>query len=200
MLIFRVIMLFWVTTGRAWHASTFKKRRLFLILQLCISPLSETLFCAPVSLRPPVCSDWSLHTCLTRTASNDRAALLYQFLCAKLTARHKLWECVTCWCSVMSQCHGIKSGTTGEAFQEQCFCGREELLLPQILTFLTLKIFYMHKNMKERRKIKKGLSMLSLHCLSKSQSLSRVVKIQRSLNHVTLHILSPRFLCVYKKI
>ena len=42
----------------------------------------------------------------------------------------------------MSQSHSIKGGTADEAFQVQCFSGREELLLVWTLAFLTFKTFY----------------------------------------------------------
>ena len=49
------------------------------------------------------------------TATNNTAALLDQWFCAKLAARYKLnckCKSVTLWHSVMSQSHVIKDGTT----------------------------------------------------------------------------------------
>ena len=42
---------------------------------------------------------------------------------------------------------GIKGGTTDEAFMSNVFCGKEEFLLVQTLTFLTFKTFYMHRKL-----------------------------------------------------
>ena len=54
---------------------------------------------------------------------------------------HKLCKCV------MSQSHRIKGGTTGEAFQEQCFLWETgALTLADFGTFLTIETFYMHKS------------------------------------------------------
>ena len=57
---------------------------------------------------------------LKETYYNNRA-VLNLFRHARLATRHKLCKCVTWWCSMMSQSHVIKGGTTDEAFQEQCF-------------------------------------------------------------------------------
>ena len=49
----------------------------------------------------------------------------------------------------MSQIRWIKGGTADKAFRSIVFRGREELLLVWTLTFLTFKIFYMHKKIKK---------------------------------------------------
>ena len=52
----------------------------------------------------------------------------------------------------MSQGHSLKV----RRFRSSISCGREEFLLVRTLTFLTFKIFYMHKNkyklLKDRKK------------------------------------------------
>ena len=52
-------------------------------------------------------------------------------------------------CDTVTWCHQVtelKVGLLMRCFRSSVFCGREELLLVQALTFLTFKIFYMHKN------------------------------------------------------
>ena len=95
---------------------------------------SSCLFYAPPP-EHPVCSDWSVHTCLSQHL-NKWAAVLIQFLCAKLAMRRKLHKCVIVWHSAMSQNHWIKGRTSDKMFQELF-----SLLLLRTLTFLTFKIF-----------------------------------------------------------
>ena len=89
------------------------------------------------------------------TANINRVAVLNKFLCAKLATRHTSRKCITLTCSVMSLSHGIKGGTTDEDFRSSVFCGRAELLLVRNLTFLTFKMFYMHKDIKTQMERKK---------------------------------------------
>ena len=92
------------------------------VLRRCAPPPPETLcFSSCLFKGPPypVSSDWSTHA--PSIANNNRAAVLNQFLGAKLGARHKLCTGVTPWHGAMSQSHGVKGSTTDEAFQEQCF-------------------------------------------------------------------------------
>ena len=92
-----------------------------------IPPQSETLcFSSCLFKAPPFSNTQStLIGQLTHTwasiANNNRAAVLNQFLYANLAAWQKLCKCVTLWCSMMSQSHGIKSDITDEAFHEQWY-------------------------------------------------------------------------------
>ena len=53
--------------------------------------------------------------------NNNISSVLNHFLHAKLATIIKLWKWMTWWCSVMSQSHRIKGGTTDEVFQSSCF-------------------------------------------------------------------------------
>ena len=82
------------------------------------------------------------------SSASNRAAVLNQFLRVKQATKQKLCTCVTWWCSVMSQSHRVKGGTTDEAFRSSVFCGREELLLVRTLTFLISRSFTYSRNYK----------------------------------------------------
>ena len=78
----------------------------------------------PVSLRPSLLNVQSaligqLTHAWSSTANNNWAALLNQFLGAKLVIRHKLCKCVT----------ELKAGLLARCLRSRVFCGREELLL-----------------------------------------------------------------------
>ena len=82
---------------------------------------------APISVKPLMNTQSALIGQLTHawtsTANNKRAAELNQLLHAKQAAWPELCKYVKWWCSVMSQSHGIKGGTTDKAFQEQGILG-----------------------------------------------------------------------------
>ena len=77
---------------------------------------------------------------------NNRAAVLNQFLHAKLAAKEfnyvNVGQSDVWWCHKVTE---LKGGLLMWHFRSNVFCGRAELLLVRTLTFLTLKIFYMHK-------------------------------------------------------
>ena len=52
--------------------------------------------------------------------------------------------CVTWWCQEVTE---LKGGTTDEHFRSSVFCGREELRSAQTSGLLTVKTFYMHRNL-----------------------------------------------------
>ena len=90
---------------------------------------------APATLRTPDypgCSDWPAHTRLSQHCSLCLRSALF---CSQLPVSFTFFAnigihvdiCVTWWRGRMSQSHGIKGGAADKAFQEQCFCGREEL-------------------------------------------------------------------------
>lgn len=55
----------------------------------------------------------------------------------------------------MLQNRESKGGTTDEAFHEQCYRGREELLLVQTLTFLIFPIFHIQNSDEKGKKLKR---------------------------------------------
>ena len=127
------------------------------MLQLCVPPLS---LLAPVSLRLlPLKTLSALIGQLTHawlsSADSNRAALLNPLLCAQLAAVHRLCSCVTWWCSVMSQRHGIKGGELlMRRFRSSVFCRREELLL---VVWIDLFNFQDLLNAQEPSKKKKSI-------------------------------------------
>ena len=129
----------------------------FILLQLCVPPLS---LLAPVSLRLlPLKTLSALIGQLTHawlsSADSNRAALLNPLLCAQLAAVHRLCSCVTWWCSVMSQRHGIKGGELlMRRFRSSVFCRREELLL---VVWIDLFNFQDLLNAQEPSKKKKSI-------------------------------------------
>ena len=129
----RFIVVFWDATRIGLHSFLFKKHISFLqtgAAALC----SPSVWNAPVSLRPRLQNTqspligWLTHA-WTNTANINRAAVLNQVLRAKLTSRYELCKCVTWWCSVMSQSHRIKGGTTDEAFMESFFLWEKQASL-----------------------------------------------------------------------
>ena len=116
---------------------------------------------APVSLRAPILPNTqSLWTGQFTHAwvspwNNNRTTVPNQFSLAKLATRHKLCKYMARWHSVMSQSHWMKCATS--CFRSSLFCGREELLLVQTLTFLTFKITKkkLYKTLKKESKWKK---------------------------------------------
>ena len=123
------MLMLWVTTRTGLRPLLLTKHFGFLVLHCCSSVFPFRLkhsVLATVSLRLLLLNNQSaligqLQHAWASTADNNRAAVLNQFLHAKLAAGHKLYKCVTRWHSVMSQIHRIKGGTTDEAFQEQCW-------------------------------------------------------------------------------
>ena len=111
--------------------------------------LSLCLFKTEANTQTPLIG-WLTHAWHS-SSNKNRAAVLNQFLHAKLAVRYSLCKGVTWWRSVMSQSHWIKDGTSGEALQRKCFL-REWGAIGA--NFLTFKIFYMHnkiyKTLKEK--------------------------------------------------
>ena len=107
---------------------------------------------APVSLRSPLPNTQSaligqFTQDPTQLTTTEQLAVLNSFLRATLAARHKLSKSVTCWRSAMSQSHGIKGGTTDEAFQEHCcLWERGAPVGADFALVSTFQIFYMHEN------------------------------------------------------
>ena len=113
MLIFKFIILFWVTTRISLHALSLKKHFSFVIL----SSFSSAIL-SPALLNRPVSSDWSVYTRLSQHRQHQQ-----QRRCAKSMptchTRCTLWKCMTRWHSVMSQRHVFRGGATDDAFLEQ---------------------------------------------------------------------------------
>ena len=136
MLIFRFMLLFLFTTKEGLNALMLKKHISFSfcpLLQLWLR--RSCLFKAP----PPEYTaiyDWSAHTCLSQHHQQQQ-----QSSCAEF--RRKICKCVTLWCSVMSQSHGIQGEMTDEVFQEQRFLRFKifyvKTLKGQLHQFITLK-------------------------------------------------------------
>ena len=61
-----------------------------------------------------------------------------------------VWHGDVGWCHKVTE---LKAGLLTRRFKSSVFCGRVEVLLAQ--TFLTFKIFYMHKNLYKTLKVKK---------------------------------------------
>lgn len=129
MLSLRFIILFWVNTRIGLQALVLKKHISFShcpVPQHCIPPLPETLHFSSCLFKPP--SSWTLSLLrLVGSLMSEPAPLTTtEQLCRRncKVPNYLLGiKCanVTQWCSLMSQSHGIKGGTTNEAFQEQRF-------------------------------------------------------------------------------
>ena len=149
----RFLILFWVTTKTGLHTLMLNRLISFLkFSHLSLLCLKRSVL-APVSLMPPppLNTQPALIGQLTHawaSSASNRAAVLNQFLRVKQATKQKLCTCVTWWCSVMSQSHRVKGGTTDEAFRSSVFCGREELLLVRTLTFLISRSFTYSRNYK----------------------------------------------------
>ena len=110
MLIFRFIILFWVTTILGLHPLTLKNGPW---LSLPCSVLTT------VSLRPPhlVSSDWSAHTQLSLYANNNRATVLNQFLAVKLGINDDKWPYLTKSWSSQGNWRGVSGTSIGANIQ-----------------------------------------------------------------------------------
>ena len=108
----------------------------------------------------PVSSDWSAHTRLT--ANKNRAAVLTQFLHAKLATWRKLWKNI--WRGDVVWCHKVtemKTELLTRHFRSSIFCGREELLLVQ--TFFSFQyVLHVQEHMEHSRKGRKWKRIIGL--------------------------------------
>ena len=149
-LIFRLIILFWVTSRIGLHELMFRKHIVFLKL-FSAAALYSLSSQAPSIVIGQLTHAWAI------TAYHNRVDVQNQFICAKLAARHKLCKCITSWCSVMSQSHRIKEATT-DYFRGSVFCGREETVARSFTWTQT------YKTLKERQiKNIRGLLLVCPH-------------------------------------
>ena len=83
MLIFRFMLIVWVTARIGLYSLTLTNTSVFTYCPVQQLWIPQTLVIAPASVgspRPPdnqVCSDWSAHTCLTHTANRATEQLCY---------------------------------------------------------------------------------------------------------------------------
>ena len=149
MLIFRSVILFWVTARIGLDALALKHR------MLCFS---SCLFKAHLlNTQSPLIGQLT-HACTAHHVSGWLCRVFSFQLASLLPWIQAPFKCASWRCNVMSGSHRIKGGTTDEEFQEQCFLWEEELLLVQTYIW-TFRTFYTHKNLynslKERKSMKR---------------------------------------------
>ena len=132
--VFRFIIIFWVTARIGLH--------ILMLKNTWISCLFKAhLLNTQSALTGQLTHAWA------STGNNNRAAMLNQFLHAKLPRRHKSCKWMSCWHSVMSWSHRIKGGVTFEAFQEQCFLWERGASVGAHFELFNFQDVFMHKNL-----------------------------------------------------
>ena len=140
MFIFRFLMLFCVTARIRSDVLVLKTNKILLILSSAAAKAPPPEY--------PACSDWSAHACLSlhqlTTTEQLYSIITFQTTCwAWIIKKCATWGCL--WCHKVTE---LKAGLLTRRFRSSVFCGRDELLSVLTLTFLTFKIFSMHKNLK----------------------------------------------------
>ena len=143
-------MVFWVTTKIGLQAQ--KTHQFSHCVQCCSSVSTLCLkhsVLAPVSLSfptpvYPVCSDWSVHTCLSQHSWQQQSSCAKSIKNQKSKRLTRLCECAICW----RRWHNVtelKPGLLTRRFGSSVFCGRLELLFVWTLAFFTFMIFTFKK-------------------------------------------------------
>ena len=167
-LIYRFIIVFWVTTRTGLHALILKNTSVFSfcpVLQLCISCFSSCLFKA---LHPEI-TQYALIGQPTHTwASSAHRVSRWLSRVFNCLISDPL-PCVLALiiqmrCSTMSRGHGTEGGTTDEEFQEQCFSvGQRSFCWCGLWAFYLLRSFTCTRafiKLKERKITKSIIALL----------------------------------------
>ena len=145
---------------------------------------------APVSLRTPLLNTHSAPIGqLTHAWASAAHCRVYSFQLASFLPRlkHQLCECVTPWCSVMSQSHKIEGGDDWRGVSGAAFSvGEESSRWSGLWGFLTIKVFDMtnfHNTIKTRKKwMKKKMSWCFPSSFSQKPSTFYLKRVSMNVN------------------